>query len=590
MLRPYQQAAVDAAISHMQKSLLPACIEAATGAGKSHIVSALAHWLNSSTGKKVLVLQPSKELTEQNREKYLALGEPCSLFSASAGAKCTKHDVVFGTPRTVLNSIERFSSGFALVIIDECHRIDPTTQAIISKMRESSPNLRVIGLTATPYRLQMGYIYQRDENGDDVLETHEPYFDRLLYRITAHELIEQGFLTRPTTTPTHVHYDTSGMQTNALGNYDQSTIVSQDTKTDLIIRDIASMSTDRAGVMVFAATVDHAKYISDRLANSAVITGETNKKDREQLIKLFKSFGIKYLINVSVLTTGFDAPHVDCVAILRATESPALLQQIIGRGLRLHDGKSDCLVLDYAENIERHCPNGDIFDPQIKQPRVTKGEPATIECPVCGYQNLFSLRQNDEGLDFNKFGYFLDLAGNVVETEHGPMPAHFGRRCNYVGATGNRCNYRWTTKECPDCGYDNDIAARKCQECKAILVDPNEKLRLEYKRIKSDPYELSTDKVLSWECKEHSSQAGNITLRIDYTTDYRSFSVWYMPRKQHVWADLCLAVFGRVAPSVELFVEHWKKGKMPETITVKRERGTRFYNVYGHNRPEDKQP
>ena len=110
MLRPYQRAAVDAAINHMKRSILPACIEAATGAGKSHIVSAVAHWLNSATGKKVLVLQPSKELTEQNREKYLALGEPCSLFSASAGAKCTKHDVVFGTPKTVLNSIDRFCS------------------------------------------------------------------------------------------------------------------------------------------------------------------------------------------------------------------------------------------------------------------------------------------------------------------------------------------------------------------------------------------------------------------------------------------------------------------------------------------------
>jgi DNA repair protein RadD len=324
--------------------------------------------------------------------------------------------------------------------------------------------------------------------------------------------------------------------------------------------------------------------------SSRIITGGTKKKERELIINQFKAMTFKYLVNVSVLTTGFDAPHVDVVAVLRATDSAGLFQQIIGRGLRLHDKKENCLILDYAENIERHCPSGDIFDPKIKNPTIKKGEPAQIECPSCNYQNLFALRQNPEEFDYNKYGYFIDLAGNQIETEDGPMPAHFGRRCNYVSNIGDRCEYRWTTKECIECGAENDIAARKCQTCKAILVDPNEKLQIEYKRIKSDPYEISTDKVLSWTCKEHCSQAGNITLRVDYTTDYRTFSVWYLPRKQLLWHSLCSVVFGKEAPDVETFVKYWKLGVMPRTITCKRDKGTKFFTVFDHNRPEDAPP
>ena len=134
--------------------------------------------------------------------------------------------------------------------------------------------------------------------------------------------------------------------------------------------------------MLFAATVQHAKEVLDSLppSLSAIHHGRKSPKaDRDRIIEQFKAQKIKYLVNVDVLTTGFDADHVDVIALLRATESVSLLQQIIGRGLRIRHGKDDCLVLDYAQkNIDRHCPDGDVFNPTIKT-KSAGGESVSID-------------------------------------------------------------------------------------------------------------------------------------------------------------------------------------------------------------------
>jgi DNA repair protein RadD len=159
-LRPYQQKAHDAIINWVRKTTAPCMIEAATGAGKSHIIAAVAQTVHEiSKGKHVLCLAPSAELVIQNSEKYGATGNPYSLFSASAGEKSLRNPVVFGTPITVKNKIKRFGSQFSLVIIDECHGLTPTIKGIIGSMMEQNPRLRVVGMTATPYRMNEGYIF-----------------------------------------------------------------------------------------------------------------------------------------------------------------------------------------------------------------------------------------------------------------------------------------------------------------------------------------------------------------------------------------------------------------------------------------------
>jgi DNA repair protein RadD len=591
MLRDYQQEAFEIARRWMSETSEPGLIEAATGSGKSHVIAAVAECSEGRT----LCIQPSKELVYQNYQKFLATGEPASLYCASLNQKSLKHRVVFGSPQSINRSIKKFQ-GFDTIIIDEAHGITPTIKGIIAQLNPKS----ILGLTATPYRLGSGYIYRYDERNRPVPEyaTKEPYFNTLLCRVTARDLLNRGFLTPITSEVDHVEgYHTAHLRLDKKGQFNTSELnlatTSQSRKTALIIQDVIAKTADRLGVMLFATSVQHAEEIMHSLpGDSALITGKTPQKEREHIINQFKAMRIKYLVNVSVLTTGFDAPHVDAIALLRPTESVGLLQQIIGRGMRLSEGKADCLFLDYAENVERHCPDGDIFNPSIKAHHGAEtGGAIHAECPVCQTVNEFAARKNDEEFKIDHQGYFVDLLGKRIQSDFGPIPAHHGRRCYGQVAIGQRCKYRWTFKECLECEAENDIAARYCCECKAEIVDPNEKLRLEFAKIKKDPYHVSTDPVLNWKVSKHVSNAGNDTVRIDWVTEYRTFSAWYQPKQKRIWDDLSLAVFNKVAPDVDKFLGAVEKyGKRPSTITASKDKQSGFFRIYGHNRPADIDP
>lgn len=594
-LRPYQQHAHDAAWQHIKGSLDPCLIEAATGAGKSHLIAALADTIHKATDKRVLCLAPSAELVTQNREKFLATGARASMFSASAGGKELRNPVVFGSPLTVKNRISRFKDGYAAVIVDEAHGLTPTLKSIIDAMRAGNPNLRVIGTTATPYRMGTGYIFRMWPDGrvNDDNTTRDPYFMNLVDRITAPELIDMGFLTPPMIgTPGADGYDTGGMQVNARGQFDKADVDrayhGKGRLTSDIVADVVAQCWNRRGVMFFAATIQHAHEVMESLPPelSAIVTGGTPKRERDSILARFKAQRIKYLVNVAVLTTGFDAPHVDCIAILRKTESAGLWSQIMGRGLRLDEGKTDCLVLDYTTNIDDHFPDGDLFDPKIEaKGKKEKGEGISAECPECGYENTFSANPDCVDFKVDKHGYCEDLAGNQVMTEHGPLPAHYGRRCFGMHKTGpggtyERCGYRWTSKECPECQEPNDIAARYCIKCKAEIVDPNQRLSIEFKKLKSDPTRKQTDEVLSMDLREGISQAGNKTMRADFVTPYRSFSVWFVPESRG-WKQ---------RQEWEQFATMTGHGETkPLTVTYRKEESG-FYRIYGLNKEPDHEP
>lgn len=613
-LRPYQQDAVNAAISWMKKCIMPACMELSVGAGKSWILAYIASWVYENTGKKTLVFQPSRELVEQNYEKFLATGKKASIFSASAGSKCMRHNVIYATPGTVKGSLSRFGDAFGVVLIDECDQTTPTIRMIIDSMRKANPNLRVIGVTGTPYTTRNGFIYRYDLDGSFVPEdqARDPYYNSLLYRIKTRDLIDMGFLTMAHADPEMIaSYKTGSLQLNSRGKFDpkdvEKVFEGRGRLTSQIIKDVVSHSSGRMGVMIFAATVQHAKEIMESLPpeNSRMIGGDVNmkEKDRERLISDFKNRKFKYIVNVQTLNVGFDAPHVDTIAILRKTESARLFQQIMGRGLRLHDEKTECLILDYAENVDFHNLHDDLFTPEIRV-RGGKSESFIVEasCPECSFVNEFSGRPNPDEYQVSVDGYFLDLAGHPIATDNGPMPAHFGRRCTgqvkslLHRGVYERCEYRWTSKECPDCKHPNDIAARYCESCKAEIIDPNAKLQMEFQKVKADPYEISTDRILFWTASKSVSQSGKDTLVCEYTTDYRTFKIWYTPESRHpkaqyAWKSLNDAVYsGHVAPDVDTFLQYLDKGRQPETITCHRERGSKFFRVIAHNRPEDTAP
>ena len=567
MLRPYQQRAHDKIVAWIKRTTEPCMIEAATGAGKSHIIAELATTIREISGKHVLCIAPSKELVEQNHAKYP--GE-ASFFSASVGIKCREHPVVFGTPVTVLNSIRDFGNEIGAIIIDECHGLTPTIRKIIRKI--PNPNLRVVGMSATPYRLGSGYVFRSWENGEYASENG--FFARCVDRVQAQELIDQGYLTPPRIgTLNASSYETKHLQLNSMGLFNAADVErayhGQGRKTASIIADIVEQSRDRMGVLIFAATVAHAQECLDSLPPemSAIVTGETPKKERASILSRFKRQEIKYIVNVSVLTTGFDATHVDVIAMLRATESVGLMQQIIGRGLRLHDEKTDCLVLDYAENIERHCPDGDLFNPLIEEKKGSKnGEDLECSCAVCDVRNTFCARPNPDGYGVDNHGYFIDLDGYQVEGSYGPIPAHFGRRCTATDLVAGKmvqCEYRWTSKPCPECKSDNDIAARRCSTCGAEIVDPNEKLRLEFKPI--DLREWRTEGVIDWKEVNSLSRAGNPTKMIKVVTHTNhSFTFWVQLEPKHPKATALLKLYKAMEGKAPAAIRYRKVGDFYE--------------------------
>lgn len=455
-LRPYQQQAVDATLSHFRQSDASALLVLPTGAGKSLVIAELAHLAK----RKILVVTHVQELVEQNAAKFAALGRTPGIYSAGLKQRDTAHQVVFGSIQSVAANLEQFANEYSLLIVDEAHRISDNSesqyQQLISHLTGLNPGLKVLGLTATPYRLGYGWIYRRDYRG--FVRSEEPrIFEHCIYDLPLRTLVKQGYLTNPRMeNPAIAHYDFSALRPNRDGLFaeaDLNELLSQCPRvTEAICRQLVELSGERQGVMLFAATVKHAKEILSYLpaSQSALVIAETDANERRNIIDQFKARELKYLVNVSVLTTGFDAPHVDLIALLRPTQSVSLFQQMVGRGLRLSEGKTECLVIDYANN------GIDLFDPEVGEPKPAPDtEPVQVFCPECGHANLFWGRTNEDG--------------EVIE--------HFGRRCQGLFENSQQCTFRYKFKRCGSCGSENDIAARCCHNCAADLIDPDELIK-----------------------------------------------------------------------------------------------------------------
>ncbi|MDE8603496.1 DEAD/DEAH box helicase [Marinomonas sp. RSW2] len=461
ILRDYQNQAVEASLTHFRSSDDPAVIVLPTGAGKSLVIAELSRLAKG----RVICLAHVKELVEQNHAKFLATGASAGIFSAGLSQKNSSSKTTFASIQSISANLTAFNEPASLIIIDECHRVSMEESGQYNKTIEHfkalNPKVKILGLTATPYRLGSGWIYHRHYHGY-TRQCTDSIFKKCIFELPLQHMVKKGYLTPP------IHYDA------AIAHYDFSLLTEsldgeQNTDdialnelihkyprvTKAVAEQILQLSQDRQGVMIFAATIDHAKEIASYFseAQTALITGKTKIKQRDALITKFKAKEIKFLVNVSVLTTGFDAPHVDVIAILRPTQSISLFQQIVGRGLRLSPGKKDCLILDYTNN------GYNIFQPEIGEKCPTQDSVAVqIHCPECDFANTFWGRK--------------DAEGNIIE--------HFGRRCHGLIETAEgevQCSYRFRFKRCPYCNEENDIAARRCQHCSEKLIDPDDLLR-----------------------------------------------------------------------------------------------------------------
>lgn len=494
-LRPYQQEAVNATIRHFRHDKNPAVVVLPTGAGKSIVIAELARIARG----RVLVLAHVRELVEQNHAKYIGLGLEAGIFSAGLNRKETDQKVIFGSIQSIARAPEEFFENFSLLVIDECHRVSMEGETqyfqVISKLRKTNPAICILGLTATPYRLGYGWIYEYNSHLKIQQTKSDRFFKKCIFELTTRYMIKNKYLTPPIKIDSPVAcYDFSSLKLNGtqfVVSQIEELLKDQKRITPLIIRNIIDMSEDRHGVMIFTSSVAHAKEIMRALPadRSALVVGDTEDAERDAIIQNFKQKQLKYLVNVSVLTTGFDAPHVDVIAILRPTESASLYQQIIGRGLRLSPGKDDCLVLDYTGQ------GHDIYSPDIDEDKPNKDSVIVeVNCPACGLINNFWGIMNEDGF----------------------IEEHFGRKCrgafeDPVSHEIKECGFRFRFKRCDQCGNENDIAARICGSCENILVDNDKKLK-DAMSLK-DAHVMRVD---SMELAKSHDKKGNERLEIRY--------------------------------------------------------------------------
>lgn len=340
--RPYQQEAIDAAVRHFQaKDQEPAVLVLPTGAGKSVVIARIVE----QVGGQFLILQPTKEILEQNIAKYRALGKEATIYSAILGEK-KRSAVTFATIGSVMGNRRVFSQ-FRQVLIDECHVVNPRTgqyQFLLNNIAE----LVCIGLTATPYRLRPGYTPVIDF----ITRTRPAIFKKVIHVTQQKELREAGFLSPIVYKRRHEVNLKNVLVRN--GEYEENSMLREYNRVgieDLIIQEIEIFEKDRKSVLVFVEFIEILEKIQKKRPDLHYVTGSTPPDQRADLLRKFKSGEIKTIMNVGVLTTGFDHPELDTVIVAKATKSLSLWYQIIGRGQRIAPGKTDCLVVDMCDNL-----------------------------------------------------------------------------------------------------------------------------------------------------------------------------------------------------------------------------------------------
>lgn len=391
------------------------CVVLPTGAGKSIVISALCEKiLNIDPQRKILIIAHQKELVEQD---YSKLQVKSGIFSASIGRHDTKQNVIVCNIQSIYKTPELFGK-VDLIIIDEAHLINHEEKGMYRKFIESlttvNNRLRCVGFTATPYRLKHGMI------------TDKPalFSEPLIDVISIKELQDKGYLCKLTSKATKTKIDTSNVSLVA-GEYNLKELeetANQPLTNEGAIQEIIKRSSGRNHWLIFCCGISHAEKINqllnDNNITSAIVSSHTGKTERPKILQDFRDGKITALTNANLLTTGFDFPGIDLIAMIRPTMSPGLYAQMVGRGLRISPEKENCLVLDFAGNIEKHGIVTDIQVPHKRRKRQciapTKICPKCDElvhlsakvCPSCGYE----FPQADKTFKLSDF----DISGGAV--------------------------------------------------------------------------------------------------------------------------------------------------------------------------------
>lgn len=344
-LRPYQQESVDLGVKYLTGDTNKnSIIILPTGAGKSIVIANLIAPLQGKT----LILQPSKEILEQNFAKYVSYGYPASIYSASVGEKKISK-VTFATIGSVINKKELFK-GLEYILIDECHLVNPKG-GMYEEFISHFSNSKVLGLTATPYRL---YNNSLGAELRFITRTRPNIFKDVLYYVQNNVLFDAGYLSKLEYYSFNV-IDRTMLPLNSTGtDYNQKSLKEYYKKIDMprvIVEYAHRLLAKKPNLLIFCAMTDEAAVVVRNVPGAVLLTSDTKKAEREKILSQFKKGIIRCVVNVGVLTTGFDYPELEVVLIARSTMSLSLYYQIVGRAMRISPAKKSSWIVDLGGNV-----------------------------------------------------------------------------------------------------------------------------------------------------------------------------------------------------------------------------------------------
>jgi DNA repair protein RadD len=391
ILRTYQEDAIAAVYQHLRSRDDNPVVVIPTAGGKTPIIATICSDAVTKWQGRVLIVSHVKELLSQavDKLKQVAPDLDVGIYSAGLKRRDTQNSVVVAGIQSVYQRAGELDA-FDLILIDECHLLpregEGMYRTFLRDAQVVNPHVRTVGFTATPYRLDAGPICAPDH-----------FLNAVCYEIGVRELIRDGYLCPLVTRNGQQRIDTSDLHVRG-GEFvagEVEELMDRDELVEAACAEIIGLTRDRNAVLIFAAGVAHGMHIQRVLENShdvecGFVCGETPTVERDELLirfrrdatnGLFPQQPFKYLCNVGVLTTGFDAPIIDCVVLLRPTMSPVLYSQMVGRGFRLHPEKANTLVLDFGGNILRHGPIDQI---RIEdKPNSGSDQSPAKECPIC---------------------------------------------------------------------------------------------------------------------------------------------------------------------------------------------------------------
>ena len=387
--RPYQAEAIAALDEHLRTKKNNPCVVLPTGAGKSPVIAwALTRWKKAHPPLRAIILAHRTELVEQNAAEMEGIsGESVGIYAASIGRRDTDTAITYASIDSVAKRHGEFPA-CDVIIVDEAHRIPPKGEGkyrtFIAAMLKYNPNMRVVGFTATPYRMGCGPICHKDH-----------ILNEVCYEANIADLIKDGYLC-PLRAKTSEHRPDLSKVKVSNGDYQIAGLAKAvDTVVVEAVAEVVGIinQDNRKSVVVFCVNSEHCQHVSDCFNSHGIhaptVTGKTNPDERRRTVEDFRSGKTRVLCNINVYTEGFNVKQTDCVVLLRPTKAAGLYAQMVGRGLRVHPQKDTCLVLDYGQNIETHGPLDRIDGGNVRLAKCVDCSEmfshAVGACPACGW-------------------------------------------------------------------------------------------------------------------------------------------------------------------------------------------------------------